>query len=323
MLNVIIPLYNGRDTLPQALDSLVAQTRKMFFVTIVNDCDGIDYSDIIEEYTRRGLHINYLQTEKNGGPGMARQYGMDHSGNCDFVMFLDADDMLLPHATEILYKEAKRTNCDIIDSDFYKEHKNIGCQSLIAGEISITWMHGKIYKLSYLREHNIRFLPELFYNEDAYFNLVAWNSTTNRSIVHEFTYLWRDNEQSVTRVNKGKTFQKTGWLYYIKSQICGIYKLYELGGDLNPQLMAATLINMYKYMMRALHDENEAYSDAEKILVEKLRGYEPLMKALKVADFWEYVIEHLNACEELDEGVFFYKERFIDWLNKYIYEVKA
>jgi hypothetical protein len=64
-------------------------------------------------------------------------------------------------------------------------------------------------------------------------------------------------------------------------------------------------------------------ADYSVISSEKLKGYEPLMQALKVASFWEYVIEHLNACEELDEGVFFYKERFIDWLNKYIYEVTA
>ena len=78
MLNIIIPSYKARETLPQALDSLVAQTKKLFIITIVQDADGEDYKDIIEEYTRRGLKIRLLATPVNGGPGNARQYGMDN-----------------------------------------------------------------------------------------------------------------------------------------------------------------------------------------------------------------------------------------------------
>ena len=37
MVNVIIPTYKARETLPAALDSLVAQTKKMFIVTISQD----------------------------------------------------------------------------------------------------------------------------------------------------------------------------------------------------------------------------------------------------------------------------------------------
>ena len=38
--NIIIPTYKARETLPKALDSLVAQTKDMFLVTIVQDGDG-------------------------------------------------------------------------------------------------------------------------------------------------------------------------------------------------------------------------------------------------------------------------------------------
>ena len=62
MVNIIIPTYKARDTLPKALDSLVAQTKTMFIVTIVQDCDGEDYSDIIKEYFD-GLHGGLLPSE--------------------------------------------------------------------------------------------------------------------------------------------------------------------------------------------------------------------------------------------------------------------
>ena len=35
IVNVIIPTWHAKETLPSALDSLVAQTKKMFAITIV------------------------------------------------------------------------------------------------------------------------------------------------------------------------------------------------------------------------------------------------------------------------------------------------
>ena len=72
IVNLIIPTYKARDTLPAALDSLVAQTKKLFIITIVQDADNEDYIDIIQEYRRRGLQIKLLQMPENGGPGLAR-----------------------------------------------------------------------------------------------------------------------------------------------------------------------------------------------------------------------------------------------------------
>ena len=36
------------------------------------DGDGEDYSEIFNEYERRGLHIFPINAKENGGPGIAR-----------------------------------------------------------------------------------------------------------------------------------------------------------------------------------------------------------------------------------------------------------
>ena len=117
LLNIIIPVYKARDTLPDTLNSLMAQTRHNFITTIVNDCDGIDYSDIIEKY-RKFLSIKYIVREENGGPGLACQTGLDENYKstpmCDYVMFVDADDMLMPRAVDLLYTEAKKNFVDLV-----------------------------------------------------------------------------------------------------------------------------------------------------------------------------------------------------------------
>ena len=180
MVNLIIPTYKARETLPKALDSLVAQTKKMFIVTIVQDCDGEDYSDIIEEYKSRGLQIRLVSLNDNRGPGGARQAGMDADKMCDYFMFLDSDDMLMPRAIELLYREAKLNDADIVSSDFIAERKATPGVLMDVMETPVTWCHGRIYKAKYLRDNNIRFLDWLRVNEDAYFNLIAHNCTNKK-----------------------------------------------------------------------------------------------------------------------------------------------
>ena len=76
MVGVIIPTYKAKKVLPHALDSLVAQTKKMFLVCISIDGEDEAYTKIIEEYKRRGLKIITIRSETNGGPGLARQAGI-------------------------------------------------------------------------------------------------------------------------------------------------------------------------------------------------------------------------------------------------------
>lgn len=151
MLDLIIPTYKARDTLGRALDSLVAQTKEMFIVTIVQDCDDENYTDIIEEYRRRGLHIRHLTTPENQGPGMARQLGLDTT-SCDFVMFLDADDMLLPQSIEYMLREIQQTGMDILTSDLTAETGPITSRYIPCENSPVQWSAGKIYRVSYLRK---------------------------------------------------------------------------------------------------------------------------------------------------------------------------
>ena len=246
MVNIIIPVYKGKDTLPKTLDSLIAQTEKKFFVTIVQDCDGEDYSDIIKNYSAR-LHINLLSMDTNSGPGMARAKGLEASKMFDYIMFLDADDMLMPNAVSTLYKEAKRNNADIVSSAFIWEQTYASNRTLLKEDNTATWVHGKIYRTEYLRSKGINFIPELKFNEDAYFNLVALNSTDKIFYINETTHIWRDNKSSVTRSDKDFSINNAEG--YIMSQIYGLLKLFEINDLVSSDLIAFTIINIYKHAM--------------------------------------------------------------------------
>ena len=315
MLNIVIPVYNSRDTLPLALDSLVAQTKKMFIVTLSIDGDNEDYSDIVEEYERRGLHIRVIKGP-NGGPGPARQRGVDCDKMCDYVMFMDADDCLMPNAVDTLYTEAKRNGVDVLSSDFICEQKYASNRTMNVFEIPVTWCHGKIYSVKYLRDNNIRFRDDLRYNEDSYFNLVVVNCARHQDKLQEVTYLWRHNEKSITRQGSYMDFFKLYWEMYIYSQVKGIEKIVELKGKISPTLLAATFINMYKWVMTAISCKYDV-TKAENYIKE-LREVPEVVESLDNWDFWVYVHENLKASYYIEEKLIFFSERFSDWIKRLV-----
>jgi hypothetical protein len=81
----------------------------------------------------------------------------------------------------------------------------------------VTWLHGKIYRVKYLKDNDIHFIPELRIDEDSYFNVIAWNATDKRGELAEATYVWRNNPQSLTRLDEDEKYFTENFWYYIIS----------------------------------------------------------------------------------------------------------
>lgn len=254
MINLIIPAYNCSDTLPKTLQSLQAQTKNNFITTIVDDCSTEDLLPIIESF-RDSLHINYIRKEKNEGPGLARQTGFESQTMCDYVMFVDGDDMLYPRAVEILHKEAKRNFADVVFSNIQFENDDVELGHLNFGK-NTTWFHGKIYNYKFLKSlgidfHNVNFR----YNEDAYFNLIVTLLSEKKYYIDEATYYWRNNKNSLTR--KANNFIYDYNIDYLMAQVDALNFIF----DKKPNAIfniAPTILNIYgAYEMECIkHPEN-------------------------------------------------------------------
>lgn len=309
MLEIAIPVFHAHDTLSKALDSLVAQTKSMFITCLSIDGDNEDYNDIINIYRARGLKIRTI-TAENGGPGAARQRAID-STQADYIMFLDADDMLMPRAAEVLYGEAKAHNYDLIKSQYI--HEKPGGQGYICGtNTSITHCHGKIYKVSYLKDNNINFLPELNCEEDAYFNVVAYNASTNKGEIEEVTYLWRWNKNSITH---SEDYYKKSYVQYFYSQVKGLQKIFDIQDNIQNVLVSQTLINLYQYYHRALF-----YKFDMKLvdkLMRELVQVEWFDFFINQGENWLDIISNLPAGMMIDdENMVFFEETFPNWIKR-------
>ena len=98
-LDIIIPHYQEKkEVISKLLSSINIQVglnlNKAIKVTIVNDADENGRRELTEDFLHNfSFPIEVIQTEKNGGAGLARQYGIDHT-NLPYIMFCDADDQL-------------------------------------------------------------------------------------------------------------------------------------------------------------------------------------------------------------------------------------
>ena len=90
-IDVIIPAYKAQNTILRTLSSIALQTElPNIEVTIVNDADGIGYKQFVDMFSPY-MSIREIVMPENGGPGDARQYGLDNTKN-ELITFIDADD---------------------------------------------------------------------------------------------------------------------------------------------------------------------------------------------------------------------------------------
>jgi glycosyltransferase involved in cell wall biosynthesis len=96
-ISIIIPAYNAAETLTAAVRSCLEQTVPPCEVIVVDDGS----SDKTAEVARRFSGDVHLESIENGGVARARNFGAAIASGEAFV-FLDADDVLLPHALAAL-----------------------------------------------------------------------------------------------------------------------------------------------------------------------------------------------------------------------------
>jgi glycosyltransferase involved in cell wall biosynthesis len=99
MISVVIPLYNGRDFIAEAIESVVAQTLSPLEVIVVDDGSS-DGSGEIAGAVDAPFPIKVLR-QANRGQSAARNEGVRHASG-EYVAFLDQDDLWRPVHLELL-----------------------------------------------------------------------------------------------------------------------------------------------------------------------------------------------------------------------------
>lgn len=95
VVSVVMPVYQGREHLASAIESVLAQTFEQLELLVVDDGSTDGSSGIARTYVERDARVRYLQQE-NAGQGAARNAGIGVARG-EAVAFLDQDDLWLPN----------------------------------------------------------------------------------------------------------------------------------------------------------------------------------------------------------------------------------
>lgn len=91
MISVIMPTYNRKDMMKQAVESIFMQSFKELEVVIVDDCSSDDTQSVINALIAEGKKIVYHRNDTNRGPGYNRNLGYKLSKG-EYIVFMDDDD---------------------------------------------------------------------------------------------------------------------------------------------------------------------------------------------------------------------------------------
>lgn len=116
-ISIIIPVGPGHAArLPAALDSLLGQTFRNWQVVVVDDSGTDALLDV--DLHRRYPFMNLVNGIRNGGVGAARNLGLSFA-TAPLVLFLDADDYLIPTALQAMLERYMQGGAGYVYSDWY------------------------------------------------------------------------------------------------------------------------------------------------------------------------------------------------------------
>lgn len=182
MVSVIVPVYNGEEFIDECLHSIMGQTYPDLEILVIDDGSTDGSLALCRGLSDTELRIRLFHQE-NAGVSAARNHGLREARG-EYVIFVDADDALLPTAVETLLKAAQSGADFVIGS--YEIFRAGAARQVIREPMAlalpfteetekledlVSQIWGRLYKRSVIEENRIRFPEGIPYGEDTIFNL--------------------------------------------------------------------------------------------------------------------------------------------------------
>lgn len=285
-IDIIIPAYKAQATILRTLSSIACQSiLDDAEVTIVNDCcPNGDYKKFVDMFVPY-MKIREIRMEQNGGPGLARQYGIDNTENQYFTC-IDADDTFAGALALEELRAGIQLNSAIqcCVGTFAELHENL---TIIPHVNDMVWMFGKLYKREFIDRYKIRF-NNTRANEDTGFNttvrlLCSHNPNEVVHWINETVYYWHEKADSITRINDCQySYDQSfcGWTDNMIHAIKFAKKLQPFNGYID-QWTLECMMQLYSYYIETV-----------------------ARKPVFAAQNWEYVEKFYHTCyKQIEQNI--------------------
>ena len=222
-IGVIIPVYNCRDYLQQAVESVISQPYQRIKVILVDDGSTDGSSLLCDELANQNERIKVIH-QSNKGVAAARNEGLRYilsmDENIDYVTFLDADDAWVFGWIDGRIRKLMEQKMDLIGlqacicDHFLKRRARAEKlnEGVYKGGTASIWIHSNqhigamLYGIDLIKKYEIRFY-HINASEDKIFSMQCLYLADKIYLVNQLMYFYRQNATSTIHMrNSGITY---------------------------------------------------------------------------------------------------------------------
>lgn len=211
-----MPVYNVGLKVKPALLSALNQTYENLEVLVIDD-KGPDNSmeyvqEVINSHPKGGI-VRIIDHIVNKGTGATKNSAIDNATG-EYLYFMDSDDVINPDCISKLYFKAIKYDAEVVAAshaktdesmhdygavsypNYFKRNKTLKEYTLNERGIYLRFTWNKLYKLTFLRECNIRCIPHHLC-EDLFFSFQVILNCKRFVTMSDITYHYIDNPNSL------------------------------------------------------------------------------------------------------------------------------
>lgn len=203
MVSIIIPVYNGAEFLEDCLRSVLAQSYRDLEIIVIDDGSEDTSYAIAERVAAEDSRIRLVHQE-NAGVSAARNRGIAMATGA-YILLVDGDDLLPPHAVEVLAGAAEE-DLDLVIGSYeefrgskttphIKEEKRFTREAFytdpVATERLLRLACSKLYRTEIIAKNGLRFDETLPFMEDTLFTWRYCKYAENFRVVGDVVYRYR------------------------------------------------------------------------------------------------------------------------------------
>lgn len=174
IFSIIVPVYNTEKYLPQCVESVLGQTFADFELLLVDDESPDGSGNLCDAYAEQDGRVKVIH-QKNGGPSVARNHGMDIAKG-EYILFLDSDDLWgHPKVLEEIYHEIIVSHPDVV----LLKHRKFDSDSSVFEECTNHSQTQDISDLSYGQQLSFCVASQLF-------DSCPWNKVFRRELMSRY-----------------------------------------------------------------------------------------------------------------------------------------
>ncbi len=290
-VSIIVPVYNSDQYIKNTIENILNQSLHNIELILINDGSTDNSKHILDEFAIIDSRVKVIHQE-NKGVSCARNKGISTASG-EYIGFVDSDDFIDSDMYETMYNKAISSNSDIVCCGFIEEdatgkvfrtydyplvnsileNKEIKSKfaELLNTKLEILGgspMWNKIFKKSFINQHNISIDENITVGEDLCFNIKAfYNAHIVSGVDKQFYHYMNVNPNSIMSKLDDNKFRKfiDGRIWILKT-----LEKYNLNSkeytESEYSKNFANLIQIADYRLTNTSNFSEKYKKVSKIL---------------------------------------------------------